>query len=73
MDELGLQPLPRRIIKKIYSLTKDFDRIPSNVFNSLPKDEALAHADIQLQFSIEFDEFYENFLKENNLSDEGKS
>lgn len=69
LDDVKTQPLARRIIKKLYSLQKDFERIPTNVFNSLPKEEALAHTEIQLEFSKEFDKFYKNFLEKNNLTD----
>lgn len=62
----------RRVLKKIESLKKDFEQITNNGFEALNEEQASIHGDICLNFSNEFDEFYENFLKKYNLSDEGK-
>jgi len=69
LDDISDQELPRRILKKTYSLNKDFDRIINYVFTSLPKKDSLEHSEIQLKFLKDFDKFYQDFLDKNNLID----
>jgi hypothetical protein len=69
LDELDFSSFFKRKLKsKTNSLKKELEKIPGAGFKALNSDSAIEHTQIYLQFSKEFDEFYNNFLKNNNLT-----